>query len=59
MWPTSDHMGGAFALYGIIWLAALAAGLTALWRGMRAQEAIVAKLGHIARVLERSRDSDT
>ncbi len=51
-----DHMGGAMALYGLIWLAVLAIGLTALWRGMKAHEAIATHLESIARSLGQPRE---
>lgn len=40
------------ALYGLIWLAVVAVSLTALWRGMRAHEAIAMQLERLAKALE-------
>ena len=51
-----DHMGGAMALYALIWLAVLAIGLTALWRGMKAHEAIATHLENIAKSLGQPRE---
>jgi len=56
MWSMYDHMGGAVALYGLIWLAVVAIGLTALWRGMKAHEAIATHLEGIARSLGQPRE---
>lgn len=57
MWPMNDHMNGAMALYGILWLVVVGVGLAAAWRAMRAHEAIASHLADIARALNRPGDS--
>jgi len=53
----NDHMNGAMALYGILWLVVVGVGLAAAWRAMRAHEAIASHLADIARALNRPGDS--
>lgn len=52
MWPMYNHSWGAGILYGMIWLVIVGAGLTAVWRAMRAHEAIAKHLESIARSLQ-------
>ena len=47
--------GGWMALYGLIWIVVVGAGLFALWRGMLAQEAMARQLEAIARHLAERR----
>jgi type II secretory pathway component PulL len=50
------NMGGAMALYGLVWLVVVVVSLMALWRGVKAHEAIATQLERMARSLE-SRES--
>jgi uncharacterized membrane protein len=51
MMPMTGIMGGWFYLYGLLWIIVVAAVVTALWRGMLAQERIGRQLEEIARSL--------
>lgn len=57
MWSNYTHMGAIMALYGLIWLVVVAVVLIAMWRAMKAHEAIAAHLASIARSLGGSRDA--
>jgi len=54
MWPMYDHPG--LALYGLIYLVVIVVSLIALWRAMRAHEAIATHLDTIAGSLSPSRE---
>ena len=56
MWP-AYHMGGILALYGLIWLIVVTVVLIAIWRAMKAHEAIAAHLATIARSLGGPRET--
>jgi uncharacterized membrane protein len=51
MMPMTGIMGGWFYLYGLLWIIVVAAVVTALWRGMLAQERMGRQLEEIARSL--------
>ncbi len=53
MWGMQGAWGGMMLLYGLIWIAVVAVGLTALWRSMRAQETMASHLAELARELGR------
>jgi len=52
MWPMYEHPG--LALYGLLYLVVIGISLIALWRAMRAHEAIATHLETIARSLGQS-----
>lgn len=53
MWGMQGAWGGMMLVYGLIWIGVVAIGLTALWRAMRAHEAIAQHLETLARDLAR------
>ena len=51
MWPMGSGMGSFFLLYAAIWVAVVVAVVTALWRGVQAQERMARYLEGIERAL--------
>ena len=50
MMPMTGIMGGWFYLYGVLWIVVVAAVVTALWRGMLAQERMARQLEQIEQI---------
>ncbi len=51
MGPMAGHARGFFLLWALVWIVVVATMLTALWRGMRAQERIAGTLEGIEKAL--------
>jgi hypothetical protein len=51
MTPWQGHYRGLFLVWALVWIAVVVTLLTALWRGMRAQERIARTLEAIERAL--------
>jgi hypothetical protein len=51
MIPVHGHQRGLFFVWALVWIAAVVMTVTALWKGMRAQERIARTLEGIERAL--------